>query len=176
MEKRSCNWGCIGRTIENLWRILLLFIYFLQRNLLVHINQQVQDGFSFKHADEEFKLHHQDWDSPEMLAISSVTGFILKLHKSAACSSRLTLSSLPVNIVSIPKPATVAQRKRYTDCPGLNQNPIPEVQPINNTWIAQEGDSTWKMGVWAIRGRLKWHVLGNGNSRRQLIPVLCWCP
>ena len=108
---------------------------------------------------------------PEMLAISSVTGFILKLHKSAACSSRLTLSSLPVNIVSIPKPATVAQRKRYTDCPGLNQNPIPEVQPINNTWIAQEGDSTLENGSMAIRGRLStsW-VMETADV--QLIPVL----
>ena len=107
----------------------------------------------------------------EMLAISSVIGFILKLHKSAACSSRLTLSSLPVNVVSIPKPATVAQRKRYTDCPGLNQRPIPEVQPVSNTWIAQEGDSTLESGSMVIRGRLgmSW-VMEIADI--QLIPVL----
>lgn len=52
---------------------------------------------------------------PEMLAISSVTGFILKLHKSAACSSGLTLFSLPVNIVSILN-QPLLPRKRYTDC------------------------------------------------------------
>lgn len=51
---------------------------------------------------------------PEMLAISSVTGFILKLHKSAACSSRLTLFSLPVNIVSIPKTSHCCPEKKDT--------------------------------------------------------------